>query len=132
MTETSASVQRAAEALVSAFGSHDRVAYFASFTPDATFLFHSTPGLLASRDEYEALWSSWEEEGFRVESCRSFDRHYRPVSDGVVVFTHRVRTRLAHVDGTLCERETIVFVRETDGRWLAVHEHLSRDPQEER
>ena len=26
---------------------------------------------------------------------------------------------------TLHERETIVFAREEDGRWLAVHEHLS-------
>lgn len=43
------------------------------------------------------------------------------------VFTHDVRTRVRMPAGeeTLHERETIVFAREEDGRWLAVHEHLS-------
>jgi ketosteroid isomerase-like protein len=31
---------------------------------------------------------------------------------------------------TLPERETIVFRRAGGGRWLAVHEHLSPQPQE--
>ena len=44
--------------------------------------------------------------------------------------THRVRTSLAGADDVSCERETIVFRRGADGRWLAVHEHLSLDPEE--
>jgi ketosteroid isomerase-like protein len=28
----------------------------------------------------------------------------------------------------LAERETIVFRRHADGRWLGVHEHLSSQP----
>ncbi len=48
----------------------------------------------------------------------------------VAVFTHRVSTRALSggEEVTTDERETIVFRREADGRWLAIHEHLSPTP----
>lgn len=118
----------AAQGVVRAFGSHDVSAYFAGFTPAATFLFHTEPALLASRAEYERRWAQWESEGFRVLGCESVEPRVDLVGDGVAVFTHRVRTRLAGVDEVQRERETIVLARQDDGRWLAVHEHLSPDP----
>jgi uncharacterized protein (TIGR02246 family) len=115
----------AAAALVDAFARHDVAGYFAAFRPDATFCFHTHPEVLRSRAEYEALWRSWEDDGFRVLGCTSTQQHVQLLGD-VAVFTHRVATRL-RTDGpeeSLQERETIVFARADDG-WLAVHEHLS-------
>lgn len=45
----------------------------------------------------------------------------------VAVVTHDVDTRVRTNEGEedLTERETIVLARQTDGRWLGVHEHLS-------
>jgi len=118
-----------AESLVAAFASSDAPAYFAHFHPDATFLFHDTPGLVGSRGEYEALWARWErEDGFRVLACESTDRRVDE-HGGIAVFTHAVRTTRV-VDGVeevLRERETIVLVGDGDG-WTCVHEHLSPDP----
>ena len=53
--------------------------------------------------------------------------HVQVIDADVVVFTHRVATHLRDADGEhdLAERETIVFRRVADGRWLGVHEHLS-------
>ena len=49
----------------------------------------------------------------------------------MAIFSHDVATRL-RIQGTESlnhERETIVFRREQQqGRWLAVHEHLSPTP----
>ena len=121
-------VGSAADLLVSAFASHDVAGYFAAFDPEATFLFHSSPSLLTSRAEYEAEWAAWEADGFRVMGCQTRDRRIDLVSTDIAIMTHRVRTRLAGVDDLQCERETIVFRRGTDGAWLALHEHLSPDP----
>ena len=121
-------VAAAADLLVAAFGAHDAAAYFAAFAPGATFLFHSSPELLGSRAEYEAEWANWVSDGFHVEGCDTLDRRIDVVAPGVAVMTHRVRTRLSGVDEVQCERETIVFVRDDDGAWRAVHEHLSTDP----
>jgi uncharacterized protein (TIGR02246 family) len=117
----------AAQALVAAFGAHDTAAYFASFAPDATFVFHTHPEPLRSRAAYEELWASWEEDGFRVVSCVSSEQHVQVLTGDVAVFTHRVHTvvRTGPEEESLDERETIVFRREPDGRWSAVHEHLS-------
>ena len=118
-----------AESLVAAFSASDAPAYFAHFHPDATFLFHDTPGLVASRRDYEAMWAEWEREsGFRVLACESTDQHGQQHGD-LAVFTHTVRTRrlVAGVEDELHERETIVLLR--DGvTWTCVHEHLSPDP----
>jgi ketosteroid isomerase-like protein len=126
-------VLEAAASLVAAFGAHDTEAYFGSFAAGATFLFHTAEHRLGARAEYERLWASWEAEtGFRVLSCTSTDQHVQLLDEdaGIAVFTHRVRTVVRSSDGeeALDERETIVFQRDADGRWLAVHEHLSPSP----
>ncbi|NUR07059.1 MAG: SnoaL-like domain-containing protein [Nocardioidaceae bacterium] len=118
-----------AESLVAAFAASDAAAYFAHFHPDATFLFHDTPGLVASRADYEALWGGWErDDGFRVLACESTDRRVQEHGD-LAVFTHAVRTRrvVAGTEEVLHERETIVLRRD-GGSWTCVHEHLSPDP----
>jgi len=129
-------VLEAAATCVAAFGSHDTPGYFACFAPTATFLFHQTDRLLGSREEYEAEWASWESDGFRVLSCASSEQRVDVLGDGTVgtvaVFTHRVLTTVrAAADEApqgQRERETIVFRRQADGRWLGVHEHLSPEP----
>lgn len=118
-------VLAAADSVVEAFGRHDTAAYFASFSPDATFCFYTHPEPLRSRAEYEDLWRIWEADGFRVLSCSSSDRHVQALGD-VAVFTHRVATRVRSggTEEDHDERETIVFTRGRDG-WTGVHEHLS-------
>ena len=118
-----------AESLVAAFAASDATAYFAHFHPDASFLFHDTPGLIRSRADYEALWAQWErEDGFRVLACESTDQHVQQHGD-LAVFTHAVRTIrvVAGAEEELNERETIVLHRDGDS-WVCVHEHLSPDP----
>lgn len=131
MTDTDLDgVAAAADSLLAAFGSHDRDAYFAAFSPEATFLFYPSPALLETRAAYEQEWAMWEADGFHVEACSAIDRRIDFLTPDVAVLTHRVRTRLAGVDAEQRERETIVFHRDTSGRWLAVHEHLSPEPAE--
>ncbi len=120
-------VAEAAHLLIKSFGDHDVEAYFASFTPSATFIFHTHPEVVTSRDAYRSLWESWEAEGFRVVSCTSSNQKVTVISDDGAVFTHSVRTVLEGADEELFERETIVFHRDGN-RWLGVHEHLSLDP----
>ncbi|UQX89844.1 nuclear transport factor 2 family protein [Jatrophihabitans telluris] len=128
-------VRAAAAALVDAFGGHRTQEYFASFSADATFLFHNQPGLLTSRAEYERLWREWESEGFRVLACRSLEPSVQVLDDDHAVFTHRVRTSVAGSpdaeQAEQAERETMVFRRSAEGQWLVVHEHLSIDPESE-
>lgn len=122
-------VRAAAATLVAAFGEHRVEDYFDCFASDATFVFHTTAEVLASREEYRRLWRRWEDaDGFRVLGCESLDGHVQMLGD-VAVFTHRVRTRVRTREGTqeLHERETIAFQR-TAGGWAAVHEHLSPVP----
>jgi ketosteroid isomerase-like protein len=122
-------VRRAADALVSAFGRGDLDAYFACFAEDATFLFHTTDRLLASTAEYRREWARWvAEDGFRVLDC-STEGTVVQVLGAAAVLTHRVLTTVSTTAGTevLRERETIVFAQR-DGRWIAVHEHLSAAP----
>jgi uncharacterized protein (TIGR02246 family) len=123
-------VLAAADALVRAFASGDRAAYFACFAPEATFVFHTTPQRLGSRAAYEALWEQWvAEDGFAVVSCTSTGPVVQVLGPDAAVFAHDVTT-VVEVGGTreeLHERETIVFTRR-DGVWMAVHEHLSPTP----
>lgn len=119
-------VLAAAADLVAAFAGHDVDAYFDAFASDASFVFHTHPARLESRAEYEQLWRSWEaDDGFRVLRCRSSHQRVQ-VFGSTAVFTHDVATevRVAGAEVASEERETIVFERR-DGRWLAVHEHLS-------
>lgn len=123
-------VRETAARLVRAFGEGRLDDYFRCFAPDATFVFHTTPERLTSRDEYRALWDRWvAEDGFRVRACRTSDTRVQHLGD-VAVLTHDVDTEVStHAgDERLAERETIVFARDDDGRWVAVHEHLSPRP----
>jgi ketosteroid isomerase-like protein len=123
-------VRRDAAALVSAFGRGDLEAYFACFADDATFLFHTTDRLLTSTDEYRREWARWAaEDGFRVLGCETRDTVVQVLGD-TAVLTHRVSTSVSTTAGedVLDERETVVFRRSDDGRWLGVHEHLSPAP----
>ena len=125
-----AEVRRAAEVLVAAFGGGDLDTYFGCFADDATFLFHTTDRLLTSTDEYRREWARWAaEDGFRVLGCTTSDTVVQLLGT-TAVLTHRVRTTVATHEGrsVLDERETIVFTRQDDGRWRAVHEHLSPAP----
>lgn len=120
-------VLAAAADLIGAFGRHDTAAYFAAFTPEATFCFYTHAERLGSREAYERLWARWEtEDGFRVRACSSHRPQVQDLGE-VAVFTHDVTTRVETHAGEeqVEERETIVFARQDDGRWLAVHEHLS-------
>lgn len=130
MDQNQTAVAEAAERLVAAFGRHDTEAYFAAFAPDATFIFHNHPAVLASREDYRLLWKDWETSlGFKVLDCKSSDRDIKLFGD-MAIFTHRVETRAMFGSETVNshERETIVF-REEGGQWLAVHEHLSTMPE---
>lgn len=131
MTDHTSAVLAAADALVAAFGRHDAKAYFDAFAPSATFIFYNLDRTLADRAAYEAEWALWESrDGFRVNACRSTDRSVQVVGE-VAIFTHAVETELTIASENLTnhERETIVFARQPDGRWLAVHEHLSQQPR---
>jgi ketosteroid isomerase-like protein len=119
-------VEDAAVALIDAFARNDRGTYFAAFVPEASFIFHSTKRVLETRAEYEAEWEAWIKDlGFEVKKCDSSHRKVKVYGE-VGVFTHQTATTISTNDGeqSYNERETIIFHRE-DGKWLAVHEHLS-------
>lgn len=120
-------VLAAAAAIVDDFGHHRTAEYFARFAPSATFMFYTHTERLDSREAYETLWASWEsDDGFRVHGCRSRDQKVQLLGDSAAVFTHYVESDIEFGGevSTINERETIVFER-VDGRWIAVHEHLS-------
>ncbi|MFG0634461.1 MAG: YybH family protein [Gammaproteobacteria bacterium] len=118
-------VRQAAADLVAAFASNDSARYFACFSEDATFLFHTLAQPLLSRRAYEQLWAQWQAEGFAVLACQSSNVHIS-LQGELAIFIHDVATRIriAGEEHALSERETIVFRRQ-DERWLACHEHLS-------
>jgi len=130
VTRAAAEVRAAAATLVGAFGRGDLEAYFACFSDDATFLFHTTDRLLGSLEEYRQEWAGWvRDDGFQVVGCTTDDTRVQEYGD-LAVLTHEVRTTVSTRAGRalLHERETIVFRQNGDGRWLAVHEHLSAFP----
>lgn len=119
-----------AAGLVEAFGSGRLDEYFGCFAEDASFIFHTTDRVLHSVVEYREEWATWQrDDNFRVLACRSSDQRVQLVGDAAV-FTHRVHTVTSTRAGKAetDERETIVFARQPDGRWLGVHEHLSPEP----
>ncbi len=130
-TPTEVQVLEAADAIVAAFAATDTRAYFSGFSDDATFIFHPEASRLNSRQEYEALWASWIESGWRVTSCHSTDRLVQ-VFPGGAVFSHTVATSIESSEGpdSYVERESIIF-RTTDEHSLtAIHEHLSTVPEQ--
>jgi ketosteroid isomerase-like protein len=128
-TLTSDQVLTATDHLIGAFAANDTAAYFACFSPDATFVFHPEASRLDDRAAYESTWASWLDAGWRVVSCISSDRKVQLLGD-TAVLTHTTDT-VTSVDGrespSLRERESIVFVLDGD-RVVAVHEHLSPMP----
>jgi ketosteroid isomerase-like protein len=125
-------VLAAAARIVDDFGHHRTSEYFAGFAPDATFVFHTHTERLNSRAEYESLWATWEsDDGFRVHGCRSSNQRVQMLGDSAAVFTHSVESDIEFGGdvSTVRERETIVF-EHLDGRWMAVHEHLSPETAE--
>ncbi|MFC5338963.1 YybH family protein [Leucobacter denitrificans] len=129
-TPTEVQVLEAADAIVAAFAATDTEAYFSGFSEDATFIFHPEESRLNSRNEYETLWASWVESGWKVTSCSSTDRLVQ-VFPGGAVFSHTVATSIDSSDGpdSYVERESIIFRSTTDGALIAIHEHLSTVPE---
>jgi ketosteroid isomerase-like protein len=128
-----AEVRTTADAIVAAYGAHRTDDYFKAFHPEATFIFHSSPERLGSRAEFREEWGRWmREDGFEVLECVSSNQLVQLFGD-IAVFTHSLETRQRTNAGeeTVLERETIVFSRQADGSWLAVHEHLSPSPNGE-
>lgn len=124
-------VLAAANSLLEAFAMHEVDAYFSHFSPEATFIFHNLDRVLKSRAEYEEEWARWEsQDGFKVLNCKSSDQVVRLWGD-VAIFSHTVITdvQFGTEASTNHERETIVFHCNADGRWVAVHEHLSLFPK---
>jgi ketosteroid isomerase-like protein len=121
-------VLSAASAIVDAFTATDRDRYFRGFAPEATFIFHTEPARLADRAEYERLWASWVDSGWRVLDCESSNPSVQSFAGGAV-FSHNVFTRVntGESEDSYRERETIVF-RVENNQLLAVHEHLSPVP----
>ena len=128
-----AKVLAAATELVDAFATTDGERYFATFAPDATFVFHTEPERLPDRAAYERIWAGWIESGWHVVSCVSSDQLVQPFPGGAV-FSHTVDTTVDTGAGTESyrERETIVFrvtdSADTGSGLVAVHEHLSPLP----
>ena len=125
-----AQVLEAARNLVAAFSRTDTEAYFAAFSEDATFIFHTWPQPLFTRDAYREVWNGWVRDGLQILECHSSDAHVSLQSDEVAVFSHAVETkvRIQGEESSSRERETIVFRRDQQGCWLATHEHLSPAP----
>lgn len=124
-TPEPSAVAQAAAAIVDAFAATDTERYFAGFSPDATFVFHTERQRLDDRAAYERIWQEWLSAGWRVVSCSSSDSLVQ-VFDGGAVFSHTVDTTVHTGDReeSYRERETIVFALDGD-RLVAVHEHLS-------
>ncbi|BAN47620.1 nuclear transport factor 2 family protein [Metapseudomonas resinovorans] len=125
-------VLEAASTLVAAFAANDTEAYFAAFSEDASFVFHTCDAPLPTRAAYRELWESWQRDGFEVLACQSINPVVCLQGD-VAIFYHDVATRL-RIQGEEIEsreRETIVFRRQQEkGHWLACHEHLSAMPEQ--
>lgn len=122
-------ITEAAARIVAAFAANDEDAYFATFAPDCSFVFHTDAEIHRTRDEWRAGWRALAASGWRVESCRTLESFVTPVGDGGV-FCHVLETTAGTPDAleTYRERETIVFARDAAGALTAVHEHLSPVP----
>jgi len=129
--EMKAQVLAAATHLLGVFGQNRVEDYFACFTPDATFIFHGLDYRLASIADYRAAWAGWVSDlDLRILGAWSQQQTVDFIAPGVALFTHSVQVKASTKGGidNRRERETVVFVRQPDGRWLGVHEHLSKDP----
>lgn len=120
---------QAAARIVDAYAANDEDAYFATFAPECSFVFHTDAEIFRTRDAWQAAWRELRESGWRVESCRSIESFVTPIGDAGV-FCHVLETTAGTSDSleTYRERESIVFERRSNGELIAVHEHLSPIP----
>lgn len=129
--DAKAEVLAAAGHLLRVFGENRVEDYFACFTPDATFIFHGLGHRLGSIAEYRSAWAGWVRDlDLRILGASAQQQTVDFVAPGVALYTHSVQVKASTTSGVeqRRERETIVFTRQPDQRWLAVHEHLSKDP----
>ena len=127
-------VLAAAAALVADFGRSDRDAYFSHFAPSASFIFYPEAERLTSRAAYEQDRDLLRADRDPIHPARIYGDLLprltpQMLGDEAAVFAHDVTTVVSAggQEDTVNERETIVF-QFIDGRWLAVHEHLSPAP----
>ncbi len=123
-------VEAAAGRIVECFEDGDRNGYFSCFTPDARFIFFDEQTVLEGRTAYERVYDARVQSGWRVVECNSYNHSVRILGEGAALFTHDVDVSVetAIGSGKAELRESIVFHRQSDGRLLAVHEHLSAKP----
>lgn len=129
--EMKAQVLAAAGHLLGVFGENRVEDYFACFTPDATFIFHGLDHRLASLADYRSAWAGWVRDlDLRILGAAAQQQTVDFIAPGVALYTHSVQVKVSTKNGVeqRRERETVVFVRQSDQRWLGVHEHLSKDP----
>ncbi len=131
LDDAKAQVLSAAGHLLGVFGENRVEDYFACFTPEATFIFHGLERRLASVAEYRSAWAGWVRDlDLKILGASAQQQSVDFIAPGVALYTHSVQVTASTVHGVeqRRERETVVFVRQPDQRWLGVHEHLSKDP----
>ncbi|HSL15967.1 MAG TPA: nuclear transport factor 2 family protein [Actinomycetota bacterium] len=122
-------VREAYEQLVAAFREGRVDDKFACFADEATVI--DGTRWFGSLDEYRAAWDRWaaEHDGSAVLSVDTRIMKLQMLGDAaVLVHSIQARERTDSGEETVHERETIVFAKQPDGRWLVVHQHLSPVP----
>ena len=123
-------VLEAYERLVAAFREGRFQDKFASFADDATVF--DGGRWFGSLDEYRSAWNEWVAAQDTLPVPLSVETRVMDlkVLDRVAILTHSIESRERTDAGeeTVHEVETIVFAKQTDDRWLIVHQHLSPQP----
>jgi uncharacterized protein (TIGR02246 family) len=120
-------VLEAYERLVAAFREGRWDDKFACFAPEATVV--DGEQWFGSSDEYRSAWERWaagQQNGSAILSVDTSVMKLHMLGDvAVLVHSIHMRQRTDEGEETAHERETIVFAKQSDGRWLVVHQHLS-------
>jgi ketosteroid isomerase-like protein len=118
------------ERLVNAFREGRWEDKFACFADEATVV--DSSNWFSSLEEYRAAWNEWAASQDTLPVPLSVDTRVMKLQmlDGAAVLTHSIESRERTDTGeeTVHEVETIVFGKQSDGRWLIVHQHLSPQP----
>jgi uncharacterized protein (TIGR02246 family) len=123
-------ILEAYERLVAAFREGRLDDKFACFADDATIV--DGARWFGSLDEYRTEWERWaaDDDGSAVPSVETRVMNLRMLGDAaILVHAIESRERTDAGEETANERETIVFAKQPDGRWLIVHQHLSPLPE---
>ena len=78
--------------------------------------------------EYRSAWNRWAEQHDELPVPASVETNVLQLQmfGDVAVITHGIESReRTDADETEREIETIVFVKQLDGRWLIVHQHIA-------